>query len=209
MLGCQFSTLSFTDFVLENHITVLDIDIKTILSNLNFTHFKHKNCSPKALLLTSKSSSTSYKFLRPCLTLVNVSIHADSRLLCAFFSLALYLVRPLWSWFFLSLTLTKFSQSWAICLWFSVTDLILIPLRQILLVDLHYDFLQKPFEGFAYSICWKSPNMNINIRLTMINKSMINNSIRSTYEALILLSTWIFWFKNAFKWSQNQWLLWF
>lgn len=31
--------------------------------------------------------------------------------------------------------------------------------------------------------------MNINIRLTMINKSMINNSIRSTYEALILLST--------------------
>lgn len=34
--------------------------------------------------------------------------------------------------------------------------------------------------------------MNINIRLTMIDKSMINNSIRSTYEALILLSTLIF-----------------
>ena len=42
MLGGQFSTSSLTDFILENPIIILDIEIKAILSNLNFTHLKQK-----------------------------------------------------------------------------------------------------------------------------------------------------------------------
>lgn len=71
---CQAANflLSLTDFILENHVTVLEIEIKTILSNLNFIHLKHKNYSPKFLLITSKSGSSTYKFLWPSFTLVNV-----------------------------------------------------------------------------------------------------------------------------------------
>lgn len=78
------------------------------------------------------------------------------------------------------------------CLWFSITGLFLIPLRQSLFNDLHLRLPQIPFEGSVYGMLW--PNMDLNIGLTMINKSVYPEG---PVKHLTLLSTWVFWYKKA------------
>ena len=137
MLGCQFS-LSLTDFILGTHITVLEIEIKTIWSNLHFTHLKQKIAVLTLSWWHQNLALPPTRSQQPRLTLVTVSTHANGERPWAFChtgfppheaTLRFVLPKP-----HTRQTLPKLTY---FCLWFSIIGVFLIPLRQSPFCDLH------------------------------------------------------------------------